>query len=95
MTDRPELALVAADADSHAAPPKPSRKIALFDEAELLTRTFWTVPETGFICRVAPRTVWRDLSDPKSTFPRARRMRGRTLLARDEVLAYLAEGGAR
>jgi predicted DNA-binding transcriptional regulator AlpA len=91
MADRPEpaLALVPGDADSHGAGGKPSRKVAPFDEAALLARTLWTVPETAFICRVAVRTVWRELSDPDSTFPRPRRMRGRTLLARDGVLAWL------
>ena len=90
-----EPAPLALVTDSHAPAPKPSRKVAPFDEAALLARTFWSVPETAFICRVATRTVWRALSDPKSKFPRPRRMRGRTLLLRDEVLAYLAEGAAR
>ena len=71
-----------------------SRKRALLGEAELLQKMFWTVPETAFMCRVGERTVWRELSDPKSKFPRARRVRGRTLLARDEVLRYLAEAAS-
>ncbi|MFY9343935.1 MAG: hypothetical protein WAT39_15700 [Planctomycetota bacterium] len=54
----------------------------------------WSVRETAFMCGVAARTVWRELSDPKSKFPRARRIRGRTLLVRDEVLAHLAEGAS-
>ncbi len=91
----PALALVPDDVASHGAPPKPSRNIAPFDDADLLARTFWTVPETAFICRVGVRTVWRELSTPKSTFPRARRIRGRTLLLREEVLGYLAGGSAR
>jgi hypothetical protein len=98
MADRTEssaLALVPADADSHAAREKPSRKIAPFDEAALLARTFWTVPETAFISRVGVRTVWRLMADPESGFPTPRRLRGRTLLARDEVLAFLKEGARR
>jgi len=35
------------------------------------------------------RTVWRLMADPKSGFPQPRRLRGRTLLARDEVLAFV------
>ena len=37
---------------------------------------------------VAARTVWRLMADPNSKFPKPRRARGRTLLVRDEVLAY-------
>jgi hypothetical protein len=33
--------------------------------------------------------------DPKSGFPKPRRVRGRTLLIRDQVLAFLARGGSR
>jgi hypothetical protein len=47
------------------------------------------------MCRVGVRTVWREVADPTSKFPRPRRIRGRTLFARDEVLAYLAEGAKR
>jgi hypothetical protein len=31
------------------------------------------------------------VADPRSGFPQPRRLRGRTLLARDEVLAFLAK----
>jgi hypothetical protein len=81
--------------DSHGRAAKPRRKQAIFDAIALQQKLFWTVPETAFICRVGARTVWRELSDPKSKFPRPRRIRGRTLLARDEVLAYLATEAAR
>jgi hypothetical protein len=70
---------------------KASPKLAEFDEAALLKKLFWTVPETAFIARVSLRTLWRELSNPKSRFPRARRIRRRTLFVRDEVLAFLAK----
>ena len=59
-------------------------------KAELLQKMLWSVAETAFMCRVGLRTVWRLMADPKSGFPSPRRVRGRTLLARDEVLRYLA-----
>ena len=62
-----------------------------FDESSLRQRAFWTVPETAFLMRVGVRTVWRLMADPKSKFPQPRRVRGRTLLARDEVLRFLQE----
>ena len=74
--------------DSHAAP-APARPS--FDESALRQRAFWTVPETAFLMRVGVRTVWRLMADPKSKFPQPRRVRGRTLLARDEVLQFLQE----
>jgi hypothetical protein len=86
---------VPAGTDSQQPPAASSAKVALFDEVELRARSFWTVPETAFICRVGPRTVWRLMADPKSGFPAPRRVRGRTLLARDEVLAFLQEDTTR
>jgi predicted DNA-binding transcriptional regulator AlpA len=86
-----ELAADAAATNSHAAAPKPSRIPAPLHEGQLLARTFWSVPETAFMCRVGVRTVWRLMADPRSGFPTPRRLRGRTLLARDDVLAYLQE----
>ena len=71
-----------------------SRKPALLREADLLARSFLTVPETAFLMRTSVRTVWRLMADPKSGFPSPRRVRGRTLLARAEVLAFL-EGTSR
>ncbi len=67
-----------------------------FDEVALRQRSLWTVPETAFMCRVGERTVWRLMSDPRSGFPAARRVRGRRLFARDDVLAWLKlpRGGA-
>lgn len=81
--------------DSLASPARSSPVAAQFDEAALLHRLFWTVPETAFMCRVGVRTVWRLMADPRSKFPEPRRVRGRTLLPRDEVLAYLQEGTSR
>lgn len=54
-----------------------------------------TVAEAAFLLRVGARTVWRLMADPKSGFPKARRIRGRTFLMRDEVLAFRAHGGRR
>lgn len=81
--------------DSHAPAPASSRKPALHDAAALMAKLLWSVPETAFMCGVAARTLWRELSNPKTRFPRPHRVRGRTLLARDEVLAFLAKGTAR
>lgn len=90
-----EVAQVDTRMDSHAPAPKPRRKPALLREADVLPKLLWTVAETAFMCRAGARTVWRELSNPKSKFPRARRILGRTLLSRDEVLAFLAEGARR
>jgi len=80
---------VPAARDSHAPPAPSSRKPALLDAAELQQRLFWTVAETAFLLRVGVRTVWRLMADPQSKFPKARQVRGRTLLARDEVLRFM------
>jgi hypothetical protein len=83
------------DLDSQPSADSASRKAALHDAAALMQRLLWSVPETAFMCRVAARTVWRLMADPKSKFPEARRARGRTLLARDEVLRFFnLPGGA-
>jgi len=83
-----------ADTDSQPAANEASRKAAQPDAAALMAKLVWSIGETAFMCGVGVRTVWRLMSDPKSRFPKPRRVRGRTLLARDEVLAYLkVEGG--
>lgn len=86
-----------ATADSSAPAAKPSPKVALPTETELLTKMLWTVPETAFLLRVGVRSVWRMAADPESGFPTPKRLRGRTLFARDAVLAFLngRGGGAR
>jgi len=84
-----------ADADSHPPANSSSRESALPREVELLAKLFWTVPEAAFIARVGARTVWRLMADPDSGFPKARHVRGRTLLARDDVLAFLGKEAAR
>jgi hypothetical protein len=95
MPDHAELALVPMATDSHAADAKPRPKAATFDPVALQQIPYWTVPETAFMCRIAVRTVWRLMADPHSGFPRPRHVRGRTLLARDEVFAYLAKAATR
>jgi hypothetical protein len=95
MAEPPNVPDVPLAVDSDAPATKPSRIPPTLRESDLLQRMLWSVPETAFMCRVGVRTVWRMTSDPKSGFPEPRRMRGRTLFARDEVLAFLAEGAAR
>jgi predicted DNA-binding transcriptional regulator AlpA len=89
--EQPGLAVT--DSQHSSAPASP--KVAPFDEAALLQRMFWSVPETAFLMRVGLRTVWRLMADPKSKFPKPRRVRGRTLLGAAEVLRFMAEGASR
>lgn len=93
--DGAEVARAKAATDSHAAATKPRRESALLGEADLLHRMFWNVREAAFMSRVGVRTVWRLMADPRSGFPHPRRIGRRTLLLRDEVLAFLAKGAAR
>ncbi len=88
----PAAATAPTTADSHPRGTKPRPKVLQFDATALQQNLFWTVPETAWMCRVGVRTVWRLMADPESGFPRPRRIGRRTLLARDEVLAFLAEG---
>ena len=81
--------------DSQPAANRASGKLALLDAAELLTRMFWNVPETAFLLRVSTRSVWRLLADPRSGFPKPRRVRGRTVLERDQVLEFMRDRTAR
>ena len=78
--------------DIHAVSRAASPETALFDDKSLAEKMFWTVPETAFMCRLSTRTVWRLMADPRSAFPEPRRVRGRTLLAATDVLAYMQEG---
>jgi excisionase family DNA binding protein len=80
-----------AGADSRPPAHRSSSKAALLDAGELQQKLFWVVPEVAFLLRVSVRTVWRLMADPNSKFPRPRRIGGRTLLARDEVLAFMAK----
>jgi excisionase family DNA binding protein len=95
MTDRPQDGPVPAGMDSHAPPAPASPRRAKLDEAALQQRLLLSIPEAAFLLRVGVRTVWRLMADPKSRFPTPRRIRGRTLLARDEVLEFMQEGAAR
>jgi predicted DNA-binding transcriptional regulator AlpA len=90
-----EAAVVPSRGDSHGQAHKPRPEIAQLREADLQQKMLWTVPETAFMCRVGVRTVWRLMSDPKSDFPRPRRIGGRTLLVREQVLAYLTGEASR
>jgi len=98
MAEQPEAAEIAqvpTPADSHGSATSPSGKPALLREADLLQKLFWSVPETAFLMRVSVRTLWREMSNPRTHFPTPHRVRGRTLLARDAVLAYMAKEATR
>ncbi len=90
-----EAEQVATATDSPSPASKPRPKIALPTEAELLAKLFWNVGEVAFIARVSARSVWRMVADPKSGFPKPRRLGGRTLFPRDAVLAFLGKGASR
>ena len=81
-----EVAPLAAPCDCHPLANTARPEIALSDRAENL---LVTVPEGASLLRVSVRSVWRLMADPASGFPKPRRIRGRTLLVRDELLAFL------
>jgi len=54
-----------------------------------------TVPEAASLLRLSTRSVWRLMADPEAGFPKRRRIGGRTLLVRDELLAFLDVEGQR
>ncbi|MFO1053943.1 MAG: helix-turn-helix domain-containing protein [Planctomycetota bacterium] len=81
-----EVGPLATRSDSHLLANAARPEIALSDGVENL---LVTVPEGASLLRVSVRTVWRLMADPASGFPKPRRIRGRTLLVRDELLAFL------
>tara|TARA_R110002096_G_scaffold176759_1_gene353166 strand:- start:265 stop:519 length:255 start_codon:yes stop_codon:yes gene_type:complete len=83
---------VTEQADIHGTAPTATHKPAPFDHDELATRLYWSVPESAFMCRLSVRTVWRLMADPRSGFPQPRKVRGRTLLAAEDVMAFMEEG---
>ena len=87
-----EVPQPAAGADSHCPAPAARPR---FDESELQRKLLLSIPESAFLLRLAVRTVWRLMADPKSGFPKPRHFRGRTLIEREALLAFLANGGAR
>ena len=82
----PEPAQAVAADNSQQDPPASSRQL---NESELREKLLLSIPEAASLLRVGARTVWRLMADPKSGFPKPRRLRGRTLLVRDELLAFL------
>lgn len=80
---------MSSPSDIHAEPDAATHKPAPFDREELESRLFWSVPETAFMCSVSVRTVWRLMADPRSGFPKPRRVLGRTLLAAEDVMAFM------
>ena len=87
-----ELAGSAADGDIHPGADTSRGDLELLRTPRNL---LLTVPEAASILRVACRTVWRLMADPSSGFPKRRRIRGRTLLMRDEVLTFVAKEASR
>jgi hypothetical protein len=88
----PDLAL---GSDSQPTANSARRKPALLDAAAVMQRLMWSIRETALMSGLGVRTVWRLMADPDSGFPAPRRVRGRTLLQRDEVLQFLKKGAAR
>ena len=95
MSDRTDPRQDPASSDSHAPAAPSSPQVALNSPTQLQQKPFWSVPETAFMTGVSARTVWRLMADPKSGFPKARRVRGRTLLVAAEVMQFMQEGAAR
>ena len=91
----PTVANVGNDVNSQRPAKKPSANSAPPRECDVLAKLLLNVREVAFLLRVGVRTVWRMAADPKSGFPTPRRLRGRTLFVRDEVLAFLAKGEPR
>lgn len=60
-----------------------------FDGIALRTKLNWSVAEAAFMVGLGERSVWRLLSDPRSGFPKARRIGRRTLLSAAEVMAFV------
>lgn len=58
-------------------------------------KLLWTIAEAASVIGVSMRTVWRLMADPKSGFPKPRRIRGRTLLVGAEVIAFVEGVAAR
>lgn len=77
---------LAPGADRHPSANTASGESRILGTAE---RLLISVPEAASLLRVATRTVWRLMADPKSGFPSPRRIRGRTLLVRAELLEFL------
>lgn len=93
--DLADGAQLATAVDSHTSPVNPSTKMPVLRDCDVLLKLLWTIPEAASILRVGERSVWRMMADPRSCFPRPRRIGGRTLLVRDEVLAFIAKGASR
>lgn len=93
--DAPDLSPAPTTADSHGPAANPRPKVPVLRETDLIQKLLWSVPEAASILRLGERSVWRMMADPKSGFPRPRRIGGRTLLVRDEVLAFIAKGASR
>ena len=95
MSDRTGSPHDRASRDSHAPAAASRTEVTLPSASELRQKLFWSVPETAFMTGVSVRTVWRLMADPKSGFPKPRRVRGRTLLVAAEVMQFMLECTAR
>lgn len=65
-----------------------STPAARFDACSLRAKIHWSVAEAAFMVGLGERSVWRLLADPRSGFPKARRIGRRTLLSAAEVMAF-------
>jgi len=80
---------------SHDDVPEASGTSGRFNAAALEAKPHWSVAESAFWCGFSVRTVWRLMSDPRSGFPKPRRVGRRTLLAAAEVMRFMAADTSR
>ena len=66
-----------------------------FEATALYAKPHWSVAEATFMVGVSVRTLWRLMSDPRSGFPKPRRIGRRTLLVGAEVMKFVADSTAR
>jgi excisionase family DNA binding protein len=88
MAERAALSTSAEATTADRRPPANTSRPEICASARL-DNLLLTIPEAASLCRVSNRTVWRLMADPKAGFPKPRRLRGRTLLVREELLEFL------
>lgn len=74
---------------SHDAAGTARESSTTFDGIALRAKLNWSVAEVAFMVGLGERSVWRLLADPRSGFPKARRIGRRTLLSAAEVMAFV------
>lgn len=80
---------------SHPSAADASGSRRRFDETSLRAKMHWSVPEAAFMTGLGVRSVWRLMSDPRSRFPKPRRVLRRTLLVAAEVMEFMAGSTSR